>query len=195
MRARKSLKEKHESSRERDFAKMTTELQLPPGFRFHPTDEELVLHYLCRKCVSQPIAVPIIAEVDLYKYDPWELPGTFRFFIFVNFEFFVIFFKIFWTNFFFKILQVRPCMEKKNGTFFRRETESIQTVRGRTGRLEPGIGRRPERINQLGIRNRLGLRRLWCFTPEKRREGKKLIGLCTSIASRMWTAQPARKTV
>ncbi|XP_061358426.1 NAC domain-containing protein 2-like [Gastrolobium bilobum] len=54
---------------------MASELQLPPGFRFHPTDEELVLHYLCRKCTSQPIAVPIITEIDLYKYDPWDLPG------------------------------------------------------------------------------------------------------------------------
>lgn len=54
---------------------MTTELtQLPPGFRFHPTDEELVMHYLCRRCASQPIAVPIIAEIDLYKFDPWDLP-------------------------------------------------------------------------------------------------------------------------
>nr|UBT01638.1 NAC transcription factor 34 [Litchi chinensis] len=53
---------------------MTTELQLPPGFRFHPTDEELVMHYLCRKCLSQPIAVPIVAEIDLYKFDPWDLP-------------------------------------------------------------------------------------------------------------------------
>ncbi|KAG0498438.1 hypothetical protein HPP92_002730 [Vanilla planifolia] len=51
------------------------DLQLPPGFRFHPTDEELVVHYLCRKCASMPIAVPIVAEVDLYKYDPWLLPG------------------------------------------------------------------------------------------------------------------------
>ncbi|KAE8704393.1 NAC domain-containing protein 2 [Hibiscus syriacus] len=51
-----------------------TELQLPPGFRFHPTDEELVMLYLCRKCASQPIAAPIIAEIDLYKYDPWDLP-------------------------------------------------------------------------------------------------------------------------
>lgn len=34
-----------------------------------------MLHYLCRKCASQPIAVPIIAEIDLYKYDPWDLPG------------------------------------------------------------------------------------------------------------------------
>lgn len=50
------------------------ELQLPPGFRFHPTDEELVTHYLCRKCTSQPIAVPIVTEIDLYKFDPWDLP-------------------------------------------------------------------------------------------------------------------------
>ena len=58
---------------------MKGELELPPGFRFHPTDDELVNHYLCRKCASQPIAVPIIAEIDLYKFDPWHLPGTFSF--------------------------------------------------------------------------------------------------------------------
>ncbi|KAB2597121.1 NAC domain-containing protein 2-like [Pyrus ussuriensis x Pyrus communis] len=50
------------------------QLELPPGFRFHPTDEELVNHYLCRKCASQPLAVPIITEIDLYKFDPWNLP-------------------------------------------------------------------------------------------------------------------------
>ncbi|KAF3778254.1 NAC transcription factor 56 [Nymphaea thermarum] len=49
--------------------------QLPPGFRFHPTDEELVVHYLKRKASSAPLPVTIIAEVDLYKFDPWELPG------------------------------------------------------------------------------------------------------------------------
>lgn len=54
---------------------MTSQLELPAGFRFHPTDEELVIHYLCRKCASQPISVPIIAEIDLYKFDPWQLPG------------------------------------------------------------------------------------------------------------------------
>ncbi|KAJ8773376.1 hypothetical protein K2173_028553 [Erythroxylum novogranatense] len=57
------------------MVKMSTALDLPPGFRFHPTDEELVKHYLCRKCASQSIAVPIIAEIDLYQYDPWDLPG------------------------------------------------------------------------------------------------------------------------
>ncbi|XP_059301164.1 NAC transcription factor 56-like [Lycium ferocissimum] len=49
--------------------------QLPPGFRFHPTDEELIVHYLKKKVDSAPIPVDIIAEVDLYKFDPWELPA------------------------------------------------------------------------------------------------------------------------
>ena len=67
---------------------MSQELVLPPGFRFHPTDEELVVHYLCRKCASQSISVPIIAEIDLYKFDPWQLPGNFSsgfFCFFINF--------------------------------------------------------------------------------------------------------------
>ncbi|WZZ42600.1 hypothetical protein YC2023_038859 [Brassica napus] len=48
---------------------------LPPGFRFHPTDEELVVHYLKSKVASAPLPVAIIGEVDLYKFDPWELPA------------------------------------------------------------------------------------------------------------------------
>ncbi|KAJ0238257.1 NAC domain-containing protein 102 [Hirschfeldia incana] len=53
---------------------MKAELNLPAGFRFHPTDEELVKFYLCRRCASEPISVPVIAEIDLYKFNPWELP-------------------------------------------------------------------------------------------------------------------------
>ncbi|XP_058079255.1 NAC domain-containing protein 2-like [Magnolia sinica] len=48
---------------------------LPPGFRFHPTDEELILHYLKKKVGSSPCPVSIIAEVDIYKFDPWDLPA------------------------------------------------------------------------------------------------------------------------
>ena len=57
---------------------MKAELNLPAGFRFHPTDEELVKFYLCRKCASEEISAPVIAEIDLYKFNPWELPGKFR---------------------------------------------------------------------------------------------------------------------
>ncbi|KAI3689327.1 hypothetical protein L2E82_47281 [Cichorium intybus] len=47
----------------------------PPGFRFHPTDEELVLYYLKRKICGRSLKLDIIGEVDVYKWDPEELPG------------------------------------------------------------------------------------------------------------------------
>ncbi|GMH02248.1 hypothetical protein Nepgr_004087 [Nepenthes gracilis] len=50
-------------------------LRLPPGFRFHPTDEELVVQYLKRKVLSCPLPASIIPEVDVCKPDPWDLPG------------------------------------------------------------------------------------------------------------------------
>uniref|UniRef100_A0A0D6R6N4 NAC domain-containing protein n=1 Tax=Araucaria cunninghamii TaxID=56994 RepID=A0A0D6R6N4_ARACU len=50
-------------------------MDLPPGFRFHPTDEELVVYYLKKKASSSPLPVSVITEIDLYKFDPWELPG------------------------------------------------------------------------------------------------------------------------
>ncbi|GLJ07119.1 hypothetical protein SUGI_0058850 [Cryptomeria japonica] len=49
--------------------------QLPPGFRFHPTDEELLVHYLRNKISSSALPVSIITDVDVYKFNPWELPG------------------------------------------------------------------------------------------------------------------------
>lgn len=60
-----------------DSSSASAHPQLPPGFRFHPTDEELVVHYLKKKAASAPLPVTIIAEVDLYKFDPWELPSTY----------------------------------------------------------------------------------------------------------------------
>lgn len=50
-------------------------VSLPPGFRFHPTDEELVSYYLKRKINGRRIELEIIPEVDLYKCEPWDLPG------------------------------------------------------------------------------------------------------------------------
>ncbi|RWW35878.1 hypothetical protein BHE74_00059168 [Ensete ventricosum] len=50
-------------------------LRLPPGFRFHPTDEELVVQYLKRKVLCCPLPAAVIPEINLSKYDPWDLPG------------------------------------------------------------------------------------------------------------------------
>ncbi|XP_009378492.2 NAC domain-containing protein 72 [Pyrus x bretschneideri] len=52
-----------------------SQLSLPPGFRFYPTDEELLVQYLCRKVAGYQFNLQIIAEIDLYKFDPWVLPS------------------------------------------------------------------------------------------------------------------------
>ncbi|GLT44599.1 hypothetical protein SLA2020_184850 [Shorea laevis] len=46
---------------------------VPPGFRFHPTDEELVGYYLRKKVASQRIDLDVIRDIDLYRIEPWDL--------------------------------------------------------------------------------------------------------------------------
>lgn len=53
-----------------------------PGFRFHPTDEELVGFYLRRKVEKKPLSIELIKQIDIYKYDPWDLPSTITSFLF-----------------------------------------------------------------------------------------------------------------
>ncbi|OIT22421.1 PREDICTED: NAC domain-containing protein 100-like [Nicotiana attenuata] len=50
------------------------QMELPPGFRFHPTDEELITHYLSNKVVDSNFFAIAIGEVDLNKIEPWDLP-------------------------------------------------------------------------------------------------------------------------
>ncbi|KAK1352405.1 NAC domain-containing protein [Heracleum sosnowskyi] len=50
------------------------QMDLPPGFRFHPTDEELITHYLSPKFHDKSFSAAAIAEVDLNNVEPWELP-------------------------------------------------------------------------------------------------------------------------
>ncbi|KAL3653874.1 hypothetical protein CASFOL_003555 [Castilleja foliolosa] len=51
---------------------------LPIGFRFHPTDEELVVHYLKRKVFSLPLPVSIIPDLDVFQLNPWDFPGSLK---------------------------------------------------------------------------------------------------------------------
>ncbi|XP_059274551.1 NAC domain-containing protein 43-like [Lycium ferocissimum] len=47
--------------------------QVPPGFRFHPTEEELLHYYLRKKIANDKIDLDVIREVDLNKLEPWDI--------------------------------------------------------------------------------------------------------------------------
>ncbi|VAI82080.1 unnamed protein product [Triticum turgidum subsp. durum] len=49
-------------------------LELPPGFRFHPTDEEIIKFYVVPKVLDEAFVAAAIEDVNLNKYEPWELP-------------------------------------------------------------------------------------------------------------------------
>ncbi|KAK6129595.1 hypothetical protein DH2020_036666 [Rehmannia glutinosa] len=52
---------------------MEMESCVPPGFRFHPTEEELVGYYLKRKINSLKIDLDVITDIDLYRMEPWDI--------------------------------------------------------------------------------------------------------------------------
>ncbi|WCJ28451.1 NAC domain-containing protein 76 [Euphorbia peplus] len=54
------------------------QLSVPPGFRFHPTDEELLYYYLKKKVSYEAIDLDVIREVDLNKLEPWDLKDKCR---------------------------------------------------------------------------------------------------------------------
>ncbi|KAL3573780.1 hypothetical protein D5086_024393 [Populus alba] len=51
------------------------QIHLPAGFRFHPTDEEIISHYLTEKVMKSGFCAIAIGEVDLNKCEPWDLPS------------------------------------------------------------------------------------------------------------------------
>ncbi|PIA28184.1 hypothetical protein AQUCO_07200079v1 [Aquilegia coerulea] len=49
----------------------------PPGFRFYPTEEELISFYLRKKLEGDREAElfhRLVPVIDLYQFDPWHLP-------------------------------------------------------------------------------------------------------------------------
>jgi hypothetical protein len=56
---------------------------LPPGFRFHPTEEELIHFYLRRKISTSGATGSgsfefdsVIPEVQLNELEPWDIQGS-----------------------------------------------------------------------------------------------------------------------
>jgi len=53
-------------------------IKLPIGYRFHPTDEELLVHYLKRKVLALPLPALVIPEFDVFQTHPCGLPGDLK---------------------------------------------------------------------------------------------------------------------
>ncbi|KAL8130312.1 hypothetical protein V2J09_019467 [Rumex salicifolius] len=54
--------------------KEAKQIDLPAGFRFHPTDEELIFHYLSSKILDVNFTAIAIGEADFNNCEPWDLP-------------------------------------------------------------------------------------------------------------------------
>ncbi|KAK7848711.1 nac transcription factor 32 [Quercus suber] len=50
----------------------------PTGYRFRPTHEDLIFHYLMKKVKGEPLPPHRIFDVDLYRYHPEDLTGNYK---------------------------------------------------------------------------------------------------------------------
>ncbi|XP_021278361.1 NAC domain-containing protein 89 [Herrania umbratica] len=46
-----------------------------PGFRFSPTDVELISYYLKKKLDGYDKCVEVISEIEICRHEPWDLPA------------------------------------------------------------------------------------------------------------------------
>ncbi|KAK9669872.1 hypothetical protein RND81_13G160200 [Saponaria officinalis] len=53
-------------------------MKLPIGFRFRPTDEELLVHYLKRRVMSLPLPASVIPSIHIFNFDPFSLSGDLK---------------------------------------------------------------------------------------------------------------------
>ncbi|KAJ4842339.1 hypothetical protein Tsubulata_044606 [Turnera subulata] len=54
-------------------------MHLPRGYRFIPTDFQLIRYYLLPRIMGEQLPCSIIKDIELYKYDPDQLPvDTFK---------------------------------------------------------------------------------------------------------------------
>ncbi|XP_024626785.1 NAC domain-containing protein 83 [Medicago truncatula] len=60
------------------MAVANVEPDLPAGFRFDPTDRQLVECYLTKKILNQPLPTHLF-EFDVFQTEPWRLPRENRY--------------------------------------------------------------------------------------------------------------------
>ncbi|KAL6545889.1 hypothetical protein OROGR_009763 [Orobanche gracilis] len=60
-----------------DVASTWIDSPYPPGYRFMPTDEELIVYYLRKKVNNELIPISSINEVNIYKFTPQYLTDNY----------------------------------------------------------------------------------------------------------------------
>lgn len=124
----------------------------PVGFRFHPTDEELVDHYLKLKILGMDSHVDIIPEVYVCKWEPWDLPGIYRkekiISEFLSFEYC---FSLYCVSFcFVQFFQWYKRKIQSGSSSVLPITNTLPAV-VRTGQQKPATGNPPVRIGTLSV--------------------------------------------
>lgn len=77
-----SLKTTITNQRKKEKKKRRVKMEdMPPGFRFYPTEEELVSFFLRNKLEGNRedlnhLMNRVIPVVDIYEFNPWDLPRT-----------------------------------------------------------------------------------------------------------------------
>ena len=73
-----------QSPSQKDLINVNEDKTFPPGYRFCPTDYELVMDYLKLKVLNEPLPWNKIVDVELYSECPEILTGFFFKLIFFN---------------------------------------------------------------------------------------------------------------
>ncbi|CAL4977284.1 unnamed protein product [Urochloa decumbens] len=69
-----TIRDQHQHQQPKGI-RIGSNLELPPGFRFNPRDEEIITFYLKPKVQQRSFTCIPIGEIDLNKTEPSELPG------------------------------------------------------------------------------------------------------------------------
>lgn len=168
---------RNHSTNQHKMDKTTSELGLP-GFRFHPTEEELLDFYLRKMVLGRKQCLNIIGFLNIYHHEPWDLPGNFI----------LLFLRIFSFPLFLFLLQIKSIhIDLISGLSKIGEREWYFFVpRDRKN----GHGGRPNRTTEKGFWKATGSDRLIrCL-----RDPKKILGLRKTLVFYKGRAPRGSKT-
>ncbi|KAF5747033.1 NAC domain-containing protein 72-like [Tripterygium wilfordii] len=149
----------------------STSISLPAGCGFYPSDEQVFCHYLsCKNNPRQepdsgnPFGYDLIKELDLYNYEPCELPDASSFAYGYKNE------KRHWFCFTVRVLESRGARRKAKGGYWRRGS-SVKNVIGAGGKLV--LGTKTKFVYYLNNSQKSAVKTDWVMYEYAQREDLK----------------------